>query len=319
MKCAVYEKGGRVHIAVDEMPKLPLGGLLLKTEASGLCSGELMDWYMDSKAPHVLGHEVSGRVVESADSRFPIGSLVSPHHHAPCLVCEHCQAGRHVICETWKKTRLIPGGLSEAVAVPKDNLNDTYLADALRPVDAALVEPLGCIAKSIRRSRLQHSDRVAVIGLGTMGVMHMLAMNGKAVGFEINQERLKWAAGLNLDARPPSNCDSFDVVFVCPGTEAALRFAINIAAPAARIVLFAPLPPKSSVSLEFDKLYFNDFELINSYSCGPNDTQTAFEWLKERRVRAEQVVSHFIDLDELPAAYQAMRKGDILKAMVVFP
>lgn len=318
MKVAIYEKGGDVRVVESEIPRLPEGGLLIRTEASGLCSGELMDWYMESKAPHVLGHEVSGVVVESEDSRFPVGCRVSPHHHAPCLVCDHCKAKRYVFCDTWKRTRLVPGGLSEVVAVSRENLADTYRSDNLRPVDAALVEPLGCVAKSIRRSRLTHADRVAVVGLGTMGILHMLALERRAVGFELKPERRAWAARLGLDARPPESDGEFDVVFVCPGTEAALRFALSIAAPAARIVLFAPMPPNAPIALEYDQLYFNDFEFINSYSCSIEDTKLAFEWISEGRVRAEQTVSHFIGLEELPFAYIAMQKGDILKAMVVF-
>jgi len=319
MKFARYEKGGEVRIVDADAPALPVGGLLVRSEASGLCSGELMDWYMESKAPHVLGHEVAGTVIESDDSRFPVGSRVSPHHHAPCMACDHCKAKRYVYCATWKKTKLVPGGLSEIVAVAQANLTDTYLANSLRPVDAALVEPLGCVAKSIRRSRVSIEDRVAVVGLGTMGLMHMLALQGKAVGFELKDDRLAWVRNLGFEARTPTTESKFDTVFVCPGSEAALRFAIDIAAPAARIVLFAPLPPNAPVLTEYDKLYFRDLEFINSYSCGPDDTQTAYEWLKEGLVKAEQAVSHFITLDELPGAYRAMQKGDILKAMVVFP
>lgn len=318
MKFAVYEKGGLVRVVEGDAPELPDGGLLIRSEASGLCSGELMDWYMESKAPHVLGHEVSGLVVESYDSRYPIGCRVSPHHHAPCLSCPSCKAGNFVFCDTWRNTRLIPGGLSEVVAVSRQNLTDTHRTDSLRAVDAALVEPLGCVAKSIRRARLTQEDHVSVVGLGTMGVMHMLALEGRAVGFELNPDRLSWASKLNLDARHPSSGGLFDVVFVCPGTESALRFALSIAAPAARIVLFAPMRPKTSIALALDQLYFKDYELINSYSCGPNDTSAAVAWLADGGIKAEQVVSHFISIDELPAAYKAMQKGDILKAMVVF-
>jgi hypothetical protein len=57
MKLARYVGGGRIEIRDEPEPTLPPGGLIVKTEASGLCSGELMDWYMERKVPHVLGHE----------------------------------------------------------------------------------------------------------------------------------------------------------------------------------------------------------------------------------------------------------------------
>src|ERR1019366_7518122 len=102
MKLARYVGDGRVIIAEEDAPNCPKGGLLIRTEACGLCSGELMSWYMDRKIPHVLGHEVAGIVQESQDGRFPVGSRVFPHHHAPCLECELCRAGLFVHCEQWR-------------------------------------------------------------------------------------------------------------------------------------------------------------------------------------------------------------------------
>jgi Zn-dependent alcohol dehydrogenase len=40
--------------------------------------------------------------------------------------------------------------------------------------------------------------------------------------------------------------------------------------------------------------------------------------LRTGRVRAEQLVSDFVDLNGLPTAYDRMRNGEILKAMVMF-
>src|ERR1019366_2283358 len=144
MKLARYRDSG-VFVTEEPAPSLPAGGLLVQTEACGLCSGELMDWYMDAKSDPVLGHEVAGRVIESDDPRFPVGARVFPHHHAPCGFCDWCKRGAFVQCETWRKTKLMPGGMAEQFAVPKDNLADTHLVDDLRAIDAALAEPLACV------------------------------------------------------------------------------------------------------------------------------------------------------------------------------
>src|SRR4051794_26553745 len=149
MKLARYIGGGQIAILDEPAPTCPPGGLLVKTEASGLCSGELMDWYMDKKVPHVLGHEVAGIVVESQDDRFQVGSRVFPHHHAPCMQCSYCQKQLHVHCEQWKRTKLIPGGMAEYFAVAPENLTDTIEVSELRAIDAALIEPLACVVKSI--------------------------------------------------------------------------------------------------------------------------------------------------------------------------
>jgi L-iditol 2-dehydrogenase len=317
MKLARYVGAGRVEIQDAPDPFCPPGGLVVRTEASGLCSGELMDWYMDQKAPHVLGHEVAGIVVESQDERFPVGSRVAPHHHAPCGACDECRRGAAVHCPTWKRTGLDPGGMAEKFAVPCENLADTWLAADLRAVDAALVEPLGCVAKMARRIGLESCEGLAVVGLGAMGLLHLIAFPG-AVGYDVNPARLDWARRQGLDARPVEEARPADAVVVCPGTEDALAVALRTVRSEGTVGLFAPMPPGAPTPVDLHGLYFRDVSLVPSYSCGPEDTCRAVAWLREGRVRAEQVVSEFVTLDELPRAYEAMKAGETVKAMVVF-
>ena len=304
-----------VHLEVAAVPECPTGGFLMRTEASGLCSGELMSWYMDQKVPHVLGHEVAGIVVESDTPEFPVGCRVAPHHHAPCGHCEICQSGHHVHCPTWKATRLDPGGLAEYIAVEARLLVDCTRADDLNPRDAALIEPLACVMKGRRRARWTPSDRTAVIGLGVMGLLHMLSCPG-AVGFELRKDRADWAKNLGMTV---SESGEFDVIFVCPGSVAAMQRAVELAAPGARIVAFAPFGPTETALPRFNDLYFRDLELISSYSCGPTDTAEAAQLLRTGQVRADQVVSHEISFDDLPSHYIKMRDEEILKPMVIFP
>ena len=318
MKLARYIGNGIVEIVDEAAPTCPEGGLLVKTEASGLCSGELMSWYMDKKIPHVLGHEVAGIVVESRTERYPVGSRVFPHHHAPCLQCSLCQAGQYVHCEQWKRTKLTPGGMAEFFAVPPENLNDTLIVDDLRAVDAALIEPFACVMKSIRvSSPLVEEPTSAVVGLGVMGLMHLLALGTLATGYDVNPSRVEWARYQGLSAELVENARAADIVFVCPGSQAAFDFAVSLAKPGATIVMFAPLAPSQELKVPQD-LYFKDVRIMQSYSCGPNDTLAAVQAVREGKLRAEQVVSEFIGIDELPTAYQKMKQGLILKPMVLF-
>ncbi len=330
MKVARYIGGGEIAVVDEPVPECPPGGLLVRTEASGLCSGELMDWYMDRKIPHVLGHEVAGIVVESEEPGFPVGTRVFAHHHAACGECEMCRKGLHVHCAQWKRTRLLPGGMAEYFAVSADNLDDAFSVDELRPVDAALIEPLACVMKSVTGcgalaraigtsglQRGRENPPTAVIGLGSMGLMHMLVLP-HAVGYDLSESRLEHARAIGLDARHPSRLERADLVFVCPGNKTALDLAIELSNPGATIVLFAPMPPGAETPVDLNKVYFSDLRLVSSYSCGPHDTNLAAKLIGQGRIKAEQVVSDFISIDELPAAYQKMKRGDILKAMVVF-
>lgn len=317
MKLARFVGQGAIAIHDEAAPSLPEKGLLVQAEASGLCSGELMDWYMERKIPHVLGHEVAGRVIASEDSRFPVGSRVAPHHHAPCLACPECASGRYVHCDQWKRTKLLPGGMAEVFAIAPENLIDTHRADNLRAVDAALLEPLACVVKSVRR--LGEPGRTAVIGLGAMGLLHMLLLSSnEPLGLEQSLSRRTWAESLGLRVAESAPGDSFDSVVVCPGTPGAIDLGFRLAAPGATILMFAPLTPGDSVPLDWNRLYFEEISLVPSYSAGPDDMAQALRLLEQGKVRAEQVVSDFIGIEALPQAYAAMKAGEILKAMVVF-
>ncbi len=338
MRIARYIGNGQVAIVDEAVPALPEGGIVVRTEACGLCSGELMAWYMDRKVPHVLGHEVAGIVEASDDPRFPVGSRVFPHHHAPCLDCEICAAGHHVHCPQWKRTKLDPGGMADRFAVGPENLNDCLRVDDLRPIDAALIEPLACVVKSLRGTadpgvlpgsfgperdaRDTHgrdARATAVIGLGVMGLMHALMLGEGCVAYDLSPSRLEWARRQGIDARHPDEATEgvAEVVFVCPGSQAAFDLGVKLAAPGAHVVMFAPLAPGEDLRVP-QKAYFNDLTIRHAYSCGPRDTQEAARAIRDGRLRAEQVVSDFVGMDGLPEAYGKMKRGEILKAMVVW-
>lgn len=316
MKVGLYDVDGQVKVVDREVPLCPAGGLLVRSVACGLCSGELMGWYMDRKAPHVLGHEVAGIVVESEDARFPVGVLVSPHHHAPCGVCDLCRRGAFVHCPTWKRTRLDPGGMADYFSVSAENLHDCRLAEGLSARDAALMEPLACVVKSRRRGQWSAGCPTLVIGAGALGLMHAFVMPGAEI-LDISADR--WANAVSLGLPLGSHEKRYERIFVLPGSASAFQLAAEVAAPDAVITLFAPLPPAVPMPLEMAEAgYFKDLTLVHSYSCGPNDTEEAMAILRSGQVRGQDLVSDFIPLADLPERYKRMRSGEILKAMVVW-
>lgn len=325
MRLARYVGGGVVEIQDAPEPALPKGGLIVETEACGLCSGELVAWYMDKKAGgHVLGHEVAGRVIASEDARFPVGARVFAHHHAPCGDCELCLSGRPVHCSTWKSTRLEPGGMAERFAVAPGNLVDTLLVDDIRPEDAALIEPLACVVKCLRLAGpVRTGGKVAVVGLGVMGLLHLFLLKAQgieAIGYDLNPARVTWAKehGLQADDAPTAPQREFALAVVCPGIQPAADLGFALVEPQGTVAMFAPLAPGERLQVP-NEAYFLDLKVIHAYSCGPEDTREAAERLRKGDLRAEDVVSDLLtDLRDLPGAYIRMRDGEILKAMVVF-
>lgn len=205
MRVAMMYDVDDIRIEERALPRLEAGDVLIRTGASGVCSGDLMPWYVRRKAPFVFGHEIAGRVVgRNGTAPFQVGERVFVHHHAPCLECAACACGDHVQCAVWRSTSLEPGGMAEYVRVPQANLADTLLLpDVVSFVDGSLVEPLACVCKSLRRGGAAAGQSVYVIGLGVMGLMHVAAAQDrglKAFGSDFLPERRERARELGAIA-----------------------------------------------------------------------------------------------------------------------
>src|SRR5262249_16233817 len=135
MRQALIAGPTRFEVMTTPRPRLQgPGEILLRTAACGICSGDLMPWYLEKKVGTVLGHEVVGWAEEvGADvSHIRPSDLVFAHHHAPCLECDECRRGRHVHCPTWRGSRLDPGGMAEWIRVPAVNArNDCFAVNDL--------------------------------------------------------------------------------------------------------------------------------------------------------------------------------------------
>lgn len=328
MRAAVLYDVDDIRIEERPVPQLNDGEILVRTQASGICSGDVMGWYIKKKAPLVLGHEPSG-IVESVcgTTEFAPGDRVFVHHHAPCFECRACARGDFVQCATWRASRIEPGGIAEYFRVPAGNQRDTLrLPDAVPFEDAALTEPLACVVKSLHRGGVRRGDRVYVIGLGVMGQLHVLAardLGADVYGSDFVEYRCELAArngaiAFQPDDAPRMLSEGADVVICGPGTNAALQAACASATGGGSVVMFTPFAPEMPISLDPTKFYFGDLRLVASYSCGPQDTRDALALIERRVVTAERVGAQRISLDDVPAAYRDLAQGRIIKPIVGF-
>ena len=112
MRQALIAGPERFEVVSAPRPRLrDRGEVIVRTAACGICSGDLMPWYLARKVGTVLGHEVVGRAAEVGDGVAHVrpGDLVFLHHHAPCLSCPQCTRGAFVHCPTWPASRLESG------------------------------------------------------------------------------------------------------------------------------------------------------------------------------------------------------------------
>jgi L-iditol 2-dehydrogenase len=341
MKVARLYEATDIRFEEEPIPAVGPGEALVKTRVCGICSGDVMGWYMKKKAPVVFGHEPAGEVVEvGADvTEFRPGDRVFVHHHAPCLTCRACQRGEFVQCATWRATRIVPGGMAEYFLVPKENLSgDTLrLPDDVSFADGSLIEPTACVVKSLRRSRLRAKESIFIIGLGIMGQLHVALARqfgaGPILATDFVAYRREKALELGADTvidpaagsiedtvRTLTNGEMAEVVIVGPGSIEAMQLGLRCAARGGTVVLFTTSTPEATLPLSPHHLYFDEISLVPSYSCGPNDTREALRLIRERVVTSEQFITHRFPFPAIHEAYRnAAAAQDSIKTVVEFP
>jgi L-iditol 2-dehydrogenase len=332
---------GNVRIEEQPMPEPGPGEIVVRIEACGLCGSDALTWYVEKKAPAVLGHEPVG--VVSAVGRdvadLEVGDRVFVHHHAPCMSCENCRRRLWASCEVWRKNALDPGGFAQYTLVRAQTVARDTLAipQNMTAEVATFIEPLACCIRAVQRhGSVQSGDVVYVVGLGAMGLLmtQLATLYGAplVVGADFVAERrdqaLKMGAHIAIDPRDASQVQQWreraghrgaDVVMVCPGDARAVNAGIAAAAPGARVVCFTPTPPDQPMPIDMSTLYFKEISLHQSYSCGPDETRAALELLANGRVQVEALITHRAGLSGVADALERAHDASEGYKTVIFP
>jgi L-iditol 2-dehydrogenase len=332
MKAAVYHAPGDVRIEELERPRPGPGELLVEMRACGICGSDLLDWYIEPRAPVVLGHEPVGVVVETGaalDGPLPeVGTRVFAHHHVPCGRCERCLRGRETLCETFKKTRIHPGGFSEYILVPAPNVALDVLAvpDAVSDPAATVIEPLACVVRGQRRAGVSPDMRLLVVGGGQIGLLNAqaaVAAGARVAVAEPLSERRALASRLGARGVEPDAAAVLGalegrptVALICTGAWAAWTLALDAIDAGGIVQLFAPASPGATRSFDANDLFFRELEVQASYSAGPGDTRAALELIESGAVQPETLITHRFALEETAKALEAARRREAVKAIV---
>jgi L-iditol 2-dehydrogenase len=337
MRQAVIVAPTRFEVVDAPAPRLrDDSDILVRTAACGICSGDLMPWYLEKKIGTVLGHEVVGWAIEvgPAVSHIKPGDLVFLHHHAPCLSCAECKRGAYVHCHTWRSSKLDPGGMAEMIRVPAEIVRtDAFAVNDLTPEQAVFIEPLGCCVKGLGNCKMQIAkcklQNGAVVGCGVMGLLNIMTARAlgteQVVAVEPNEERrrLALAYGAQRALTPEEAADildgACDFVIIGPGQRDVIRQSLAYVRPGGVALLFTPTPSGVTTGLDLGDLYFREVSLVPSYSCGPEDTRKAYELLRTGQARVERLVTHRFSLDDVQQAYDTARQGGAaIKVLVLF-
>jgi len=337
MRVAMYYNNHDIRIEEMPVPKIGAGELLVKVIASGICGSDVLEWYRVKKAPKVLGHEITGEIVETGAgvTRFKAGDRVFVSHHVPCNTCWYCLHGNHTVCETLHTTNFDPGGFAEYLRAPQINVDrGTFLLpEEVSFEEGAFIEPLACVVRGQRLARFRPGQTVAVMGAGISGMLHIMlarAMGaGRLIATDISAYRLdrarSFGADVAIDAREdvPARVRGAnggrlaDLVIVCTGAMVAFRQALRSVDRGGTVLCFATSDPGVELPIPINDFWRNGITVMPSYANSPYDAEVAIQLLRARRLPVADMITHRIGLAETGMGFQLVAAGgDSLKVIV---
>jgi L-iditol 2-dehydrogenase len=342
MKVAVYHRNDDIRIEERAVPLISGGEILVKMKASGICGTDVMEWYRIKKAPRILGHEMSGEIIDIGKGvdRFEIGDRVFVSHHVPCYSCHYCQTGNVTACETLHSGNYDPGGFSEYIRVPEQNVKfgTLVLPDSVTFEDATMIEPLGCVIAGQRQAGILETGQpdgktktILVIGSGISGLLHIKLSklhNARVIATDINDYRLDKALQFGADhvfnareysaerLRDVNNGFLSDIVIVCAGVEQAVEHAVSSVDRKGRLLFFAV--PETGITFPALRFWRNEISLAFSYGAAPEDLEKSLEMIRSNKVNVRDMITDSVPFSSIQQGFRLVAGAkDSLKVVVV--
>lgn len=296
---AVRCRDGQPYVA--DVPSPTGEGVVVRIASAGICGSDLH--LLNFGLPLTFGHEFAGLL--------PDGTPVAIEPIVPCGECDRCRDGDVQLCV--RGPAMVfgvgrDGGMAEECLAPESSL--VRLPTGVAASDACLVEPIAVSIHGVRRAGIRGTDRVAVIGGGTIGQTASIAAaaTGATVDVRARHDRQREVA-IRLGAGEVTG-DGYDVVIEAAGTASALAEAADLCRAGGTIL---GLGSYWDGTVEMPGFTFSSKELTfvpaQMYGRqGPSrDVDVAATLLAQRPEIADALITHRFPLDGAVEAFATAR------------
>jgi L-iditol 2-dehydrogenase len=311
--------GPRRSEVVDEAdPVAGPGQVVVEVVASGVCTSDITPWTTgpsnegpSSGRPIRLGHEVVGRIVGIGEraERWSLGDLVTGLGGNGFAT--------HAVLDA-AAILPVPAGLDPALA---------------------LGEPIAVLEEALGRAGVAEGARVAVVGLGFMGLgllqLAKTRLPGLVVGVDPSPAARERGLRLGADlvyapddlpaelttSTDPQHESRFDVVLEATGVTPGLTTAGSLVRPFGTLCVVG-YHHAGTAKMDME-LWYKGVTIVNGFCPERPRTIAAMEralhLLGQKRVSLAPLVTHRFTLDEVDAAFEAMTSRDpgFVKGVVV--
>lgn len=337
MKVVVFTGVGEVEVRSEPSAEPGPEQVIVDVGACGICTFERRlfagdkQWY-----PVAPGHEAAGVVsaVGSAVDGLPgsprVGDRVSMDLLNRCGTCGPCRRGKTALCRM-RQGRVLSdgtvsfGGFADRIAI---NAKSVYPVGDAPIFHAAMGEPLACCVHSLRQGGFQPGDRVAIIGGGFMGRLHLaLTRVGGAASIgviDISQDRLDLAkdAGATWVATPDEALEvggKQDVVFVT--AMAGVDLAVEMADVGGTVVLYSAFDKELEAHVGADRSHREEVAIVGAFSQEPKDWQLASSYIRSGILHddLEAMVTSKYDFDAVAEGLEQVTSEPTFRVFVEPP
>ncbi len=331
MRALIKQAPGAHNVGLGSVPRPTPGSdeVLIEVYATGICGTDLhiQDDEFTSVPPVVMGHEVTGVVVEAgAGAEAALGKRVSPEtYFFTCGRCDACRAGRRNLCQQRRSIGShVNGGFASHVLVPLHNLHEVHASVGEHA--GALYEPLSCVAQCLCDPAVASpGDTALVVGPGAMGILsaQVLRAQGAHVtvsGTARDRARLDLAASLGLAVTEADGLEEampeggFDVVAECSGSAAGVDAGLRSTRRGGHYVQIG-LAGKT-IQLDIDLICLRELVVTSGFASTPRSWRRLESLIAGGHVQLDPLVTDVLPLSEWQMGFSRTRQANGLKVML---
>lgn len=325
MKACVYRApGAPLEVVEVPDPVAQRGEIVVRVKACGICGSDLHAAGRKFRMPPgtIMGHEFSGVVEtlgEGVEGVAP-GDPVVVMSYLGCGECERCRAGDANRCRAVKLVGFgeVPGAYAELMKTRPASV--FKMPPELDFRAGATVEPLVVGLHGVHRAGLRAGESCVVMGAGPIGIVTMLwarfAGARAIVVSEVAEHRRRLALEMGADAavdprlqNPAGIVENLtgtgpEVVFECIGAAGTMAEAIAYGQPGGRVVIIGvcteddSFPPMAAMSKELNLRF--------SLGVERSEIDMAISMLAAGRISTAPMITHAMEIDDLPRAFAAL-------------
>ncbi len=342
MRAVVYHGPMDVRVEQVAVPVCGDGALLVKVDACAVCGSDMKAYKSGNprmRPPIVMGHEFAGVIVENrAGAGFDVGERVVMATSVACGECAYCARGWRNLCSNVRPMGFgYDGGMAEYVVIPELAVRGGHVIKVpagVRPLHAALAEPVSCAVNSCENSQVRKGDTVLVMGAGPMGILNAVVAReygaARIILSEINPARLAQCAAFGFDRLVNPAAEDLaqvvkdatgglgaDVVIVAAPAAAPQEQAMTLARKRGTVCLFASLPAgKSMLAVDSRPIHYNELRVVGTSDSTPEHVAKAVALIAAGTFPADRLVTHALPFEGFKDAIALMEKGDALRVVL---